>query len=116
MTPEDAARELLERWYAAWNAHDVEAILGLVTEDVRYEDPSSAEPLMRGRAEVEGSVRAAFRAVTDLHLEKHEDWVSPGGEVIASWQMALLPARDSRLDRFGYRLQSLNARVARRRR
>jgi hypothetical protein len=119
----------------------------------------------------EGSVRAAFRAVPDLHLKKHEDWVSPGGEVIASWftftgtfaapmelpgrpklaptggsmemhgmdrseirdgllsrhqifwdmldvarQMALLPRRDSRMDRFGYRLQNISAKMGRRRR
>jgi ketosteroid isomerase-like protein len=33
----DAA--LAERWYAAWNAHDIEAILALYDEDVEFSSP-----------------------------------------------------------------------------
>lgn len=82
---EERARELLRRWYAAWNAHDVGAILALTTEDVLYEDPGANEPLTRGRAPIEAWARTAFRAVPDMHLELLEDWVSPGGEVIVSY-------------------------------
>ncbi len=169
--PEQAAEDLLERWYVAWNAHDVKAILDLTTEDVLYEDPSSAVPVMRGKAEVEASIRASLRGVPDLHLEKRDVWVTPGGEVIASWfgfsgtftgplalpgrpvlsptglpivtngmdrseirdgllcrhqifwdmldvarQMTLLPARDSGMDRLGYKLQGLRVRRMRSRR
>src|SRR5450755_1089772 len=40
---------------------------------------------MRGRADVEQYVRAGFAAIPDLRLEKREEWVTPGGAVIASW-------------------------------
>ena len=36
---ENVASETLTRWYEAWNAHDVDAISALTTDDVRYEDP-----------------------------------------------------------------------------
>jgi ketosteroid isomerase-like protein len=32
--------EFAERWVGRWNAHDVDGILALVTEDVVWEDPS----------------------------------------------------------------------------
>jgi steroid delta-isomerase-like uncharacterized protein len=82
---EAAASEALSRWYEAWNAHDVDAISALMTDDVRYEDPSAPAAVMHGRREVEEYVRAAFDAIPDLRLDKLEDWVTPGGEVIASY-------------------------------
>src|SRR5947208_3436216 len=75
----------LARWYAAWNEHDVEAISALMTDDVRYEDPSAPSAVMHGRAAVERYIRSAFAGVPDLHLEKLEEWVTTGGEVISSY-------------------------------
>jgi ketosteroid isomerase-like protein len=82
---EAAASNALARWYEAWNAHDVDAISDLMTEDIRYEDPSAPLALMQGRPPVEQYIRAAFAAIPDLHLNKLEEWVTPGGGVIASW-------------------------------
>jgi steroid delta-isomerase-like uncharacterized protein len=82
---ENVAREALTRWYEAWNAHDVAAISALMTDDVRYEDPSAPAAVMQGRAQVEEYVRAGFAGIPDLHLEKLEEWVTPGGGAIASW-------------------------------
>jgi steroid delta-isomerase-like uncharacterized protein len=82
---EAAASDVLAGWYEAWNAHDVQAISALMTEDVRYEDPSAHAPVLHGRASVEDHVNAALRGIPDLHLEMFEEWVSPGGEVIASY-------------------------------
>jgi len=79
------ASDVLERWYAAWNAHDVDAVAALVTDDVRYEDPAAHANVLEGRRPVAEHVRAAFRGLPDLHLEKLEEWVSPGGQVIASY-------------------------------
>jgi steroid delta-isomerase-like uncharacterized protein len=82
---EQVASESLARWYEAWNAHDVGAISALMTDDVRYEDPSAPSAVMRGRVPVERYASAAFAGIPDLHLEKLEEWVTPGGRVIASW-------------------------------
>lgn len=56
-----------------------------MTEDVRYEDPSAPAAVMHGRPEVERYIRSAFTGVPDLRLEKLEEWVTPGGQVIASY-------------------------------
>ena len=45
---EAAASDALERWSAAWNAHDATAILAPATEDIRYEDSIGPEPVMHG--------------------------------------------------------------------
>ena len=82
---ENLAREALTSWYEAWNAHDVDAISALMTDDVRYEDPSAPEAVMQGRTRVEEYVRAGLAGIPDLHLEKLEEWVTPGGGAIASW-------------------------------
>jgi hypothetical protein len=82
---ESPAREVLARWYEAWNAHDVDAISALLTYDVRYEDPAAPADVLEGRGSVEAYVRSAFKGIPDLHLEKLEEWVSEGGQVIASY-------------------------------
>ena len=83
-TAEAAASETLDRWYAAWNAHDRVAILGLMTDDVRYEDPTAPQPIMQRRESVGPYVEAGLRAAPDLHIEMLDKWVTPGGHVIAS--------------------------------
>jgi steroid delta-isomerase-like uncharacterized protein len=80
-----AASDVLARWYDAWNAHDVAAVSALLTDDIRYEDPAAHANVLEGRQAVEEYVRGAFRALPDLHLEKLEEWVSPGDAVIASY-------------------------------
>ena len=79
------ASEVLARWYAAWNAHDTAAISDLLTEDVTYEDPAGPAPVMHGREDIAQYTTRAFRAIPDLHLEKLEEWVTDGDEVIASY-------------------------------
>jgi steroid delta-isomerase-like uncharacterized protein len=83
--PPSAAGDVLAHWYAAWNAHDADAVCALVTDDVRYEDPAAHLPVLEGRAAVAEYVRGAFKGIPDLHLEKLEEWQNDGGTVIASY-------------------------------
>jgi SnoaL-like domain len=82
---ETVASETLARWYAAWNAHDVDAVRALLTDDVRYEDPSAPQAVMHGPDEVANYVRAAFAGIPDLHLEMLGEWIGPGGVVSATY-------------------------------
>lgn len=82
---EAVASDTLALWYEAWNAHQVDAVSVLMTDDVIYEDPAAPSPVMHGRAVVEQYVHRAFVGIPDLHLEKLEEWVTQGGEVIASY-------------------------------
>jgi len=79
------AAELLDRWYAAWNDHDAEAIASLVAPDVHYEAPTGSGAPLRGRRAVRIYARFVLLAVPDLRFEKLEEWVSPGGLVVSSY-------------------------------
>lgn len=82
---EATASDVLDAWYAAWNAQDADAVSALLTGDVAYEDGSAPQPVMYGRGAVTAWAQTVFRGLPDLQLEKLEEWVSPGGGVIASY-------------------------------
>ncbi len=79
------ARDVMRRWYDAWNAHDVDAVLALVTDDLVYEDPAAPEPVAHGRE----AARAAFEFhhgyCPNLSLEAHEIWANEENSTIATW-------------------------------
>jgi steroid delta-isomerase-like uncharacterized protein len=73
--------------YAAWNAHDPDAVAALLAEDVRIRESSSPEWSI-GRASVRARAAALFAAFSDFRLERltllidgprHSDrWVMSG--------------------------------------
>ena len=67
----DAARlELLDRFAAAWNRHDLDALMSMMTDDCAFE--ASAGPDANGqRSEGAEAVRAAFAAVFEAFPDAH---------------------------------------------
>ena len=63
----DWLREFGERYQAAWNAHDPDAVAACATEDIVWEDPALPEPA-RGRAEVADFVRATATGFPDYRF------------------------------------------------
>lgn len=63
---------LAERWVSRWNAHDVEGILALVTEDITWEDPS-IDGTTRGLVDARRYIERLFRAFPDI------TWAMPEG-------------------------------------
>ena len=63
--------DFLPRWEAAWNSHQPERLLELMTEDVVYDD-SAWTATMRGHADVRPFLESIWRAVPDLHFEMTE--------------------------------------------
>jgi steroid delta-isomerase-like uncharacterized protein len=63
----DAAfiRSFTERWVAAWNAHDADALLSFCTDDILWEDPAAPEP-SRGHAEVREFLQTIWTIFPDL--------------------------------------------------
>jgi steroid delta-isomerase-like uncharacterized protein len=58
----------IERWEAAWNSHQADRVLELMTEDIVYDD--SAWPrTMRGHGDVRGFLEHTWRAFPDLRFE-----------------------------------------------
>jgi len=80
-------RELLEAFAGAWNRHDVDALMSMMTDDCVFE--ASAGPEVNGqRSEGRDAVRAAFAAVFDTFPDAH--WANPrhlvaGDRGVSEW-------------------------------
>ena len=62
--------ELLDRFAAAWNRHDVDALMSMMTDDCVF--AASAGPEVEGeRSEGRPAVRAAYAAVFDAFPDAH---------------------------------------------
>ena len=60
--------DFAQRWLGAWNSHEPEQLLGLMTEDIVYDD--SAWPTqMRGHADVREFLDHTWAALPDLRFE-----------------------------------------------
>ena len=82
---EQAAAAVINRWYAAWNAHDPSALAACLTADVVLEEPTGT---YRGPDPILEWARSVFRASTDFELNMLEAWTTPGGAVIATYWKA----------------------------
>jgi steroid delta-isomerase-like uncharacterized protein len=72
----EAAWDFAERWVSRWNAHDVEGILALVSEDVIWDDPSM-ERTAHGHDASRRYIESLFRAFPDIA------WTMPAGLYIS---------------------------------
>jgi steroid delta-isomerase-like uncharacterized protein len=58
-------RDFVQRWVAAWNAHDAEALLAFCTDDILWEDPAAPES-SRGHDEVREFLGRIWTIFPDL--------------------------------------------------
>jgi steroid delta-isomerase-like uncharacterized protein len=63
----DFVAGFVPRWEAAWNSHEPDRVLELMTEDIVYDD-SAWPQTMRGHADVREFVEHAWRAMPDLEF------------------------------------------------
>jgi steroid delta-isomerase-like uncharacterized protein len=61
-------RELVAGWLDAWNSHQADRVLGLLTDDVEARDDSWPRA-MRGHDQVREFLEALWRAVPDMAFE-----------------------------------------------
>jgi steroid delta-isomerase-like uncharacterized protein len=64
----ESTRELVARWLDAWNSHDPDRVLLLLTDDIEARDDSWPTP-MRGHDQVRKFLSALWRAVPDMAFE-----------------------------------------------
>ena len=79
---DEAAAQLMARWYTAWCTHDPVAIMACLTEDAVLEEPNGA---YRGHHAIVECARGVFRSSADFHLEMLDAWTAPGGNVMATY-------------------------------
>jgi steroid delta-isomerase-like uncharacterized protein len=73
-----------ERWEAAWNSHQPDRVLELMTEDVVYDD-SAWPTTMRGHAQVREFLESAWRAMPDLEFRLVEGPFLHSSEPVATF-------------------------------
>jgi steroid delta-isomerase-like uncharacterized protein len=70
--------DFIRRWEAAWNSHEPERLLELMTEDVEYDD-SAWPKTMRGHADVREFLEFTWRAFPDLRFDMSDGpYIAPG--------------------------------------
>jgi steroid delta-isomerase-like uncharacterized protein len=81
-------REFVERYEAAWNGCDTDAMAQLVTEDIVWADPALPEPA-RGIPAVQEFMRTSFRAFPDLRFSEPDPpaMAVNGDTVLWAWHM-----------------------------
>jgi steroid delta-isomerase-like uncharacterized protein len=80
----DWIAEMLGRWLAAWNSHQADRVLALLTEDAEVRDDSW--PIaMRGHSDVRDFVLALWRAMPDMAFELISGPYVIAGEARASF-------------------------------
>jgi steroid delta-isomerase-like uncharacterized protein len=77
--------EFAQRWAAAWNSHDPDRLLDLMTEDIVYDDSAWPET-MHGHGDVRAFVEMSWRAFPDMRFEPiGEPLISPTRPRAAFW-------------------------------
>ena len=82
-----ASLELLERFAAAWNRHDLDALMSMMTDDCVF-DASAGSQVNGNRSEGKQAVRGAYAAVFDAFPDAH--WGNPrhffaGNRGVSEW-------------------------------
>jgi steroid delta-isomerase-like uncharacterized protein len=73
----------VEQWLAAWNSHEPEQLLELMTEDIVYDD-SAWPTTMHGHGDVRAFLDHAWRAFPDLRFQvARGPYIVPGQPLAA---------------------------------
>lgn len=78
---------LVERFNAVWDAHDLDGIAGMFTEDVVFEASFGTQPYGEravGRAAARDLAAAVFERIPDLRFREIRHFVSPEFAVVES--------------------------------
>jgi steroid delta-isomerase-like uncharacterized protein len=84
----DAVASYPQRYFAAWNGRDIEAVAGIVADRFSWIDPSLPAEMTR-LEEARGFFEASWQAFEDIHFEAlGEPLVDAAtGRIAAEWRM-----------------------------
>ena len=85
--PNGASVETLKAITAAFNAHDLDAIMEFFVEDCSLDMPRGPEPWglrLEGKAAVRAGLATRFKGLPDVHYGDDRHWVS-GDLGISEW-------------------------------
>ena len=87
-------RAMSERYFAAWAAHDPDAIVAMHTEDTRFQAHGGGEPV-KGRVAVRREFAQVFERFPDFAFESHRVPYGEGHWVL-DWTLTFQPAGEER--------------------
>jgi steroid delta-isomerase-like uncharacterized protein len=76
-------QELIDRYNAAWNAHDVDTIVAMHTDDSVFENHTTGD-LNVGHAEIRSAIGGIFSVFPDLAFETRRQYLCEG-LVVQEW-------------------------------
>ncbi|MDH3190059.1 MAG: nuclear transport factor 2 family protein [Acidimicrobiia bacterium] len=74
--------DIIDRHFAAENAHDVEATLATYTDDIVWDDVTHPESPFRGKDAVGAIYSSIIDAIPDVHLESTKRFSGEGGRYV----------------------------------
>ncbi len=89
MSDDLAKLDILERMVDGFNAHDLDAIMSLFTEDCVFESPRGPEPWGRrfeGQDAVREGLGARFTTIPDVHYGEGSHFVA-GDRGVSEWTL-----------------------------
>lgn len=85
---DELAKSFAEQWIDAWNRHDLTAIMGLYSQDIRFYSPyiikleMNAEGVISEKDELQKYFGKALGIYTDLHFELYEVLTGAGSVIL----------------------------------
>jgi steroid delta-isomerase-like uncharacterized protein len=74
--------DIVDRHFAAENAHDVEGTLATYTDDIVWDDVTHPLAPVRGKEEVGAVYTGILHSIPDVHLESVKRLTAEGGKVV----------------------------------
>ena len=74
--------DIIDRHFAAENAHDVEATLATYTDDIVWDDVTHPDSPFRGKEEVGAVYGGILDAIPDVHLESVKRFAGQDGRFV----------------------------------
>lgn len=84
MMQTDENLAIVNRWIAAFNTHDVAAIVALYTDNAELSDPGMKKGRCQGRTEIEQWFTTRFRTMPTIAYTPHEHIVA-NDYVVVTW-------------------------------
>lgn len=81
-------------WLGGWNAHDVDGLVSMCSEDVIWDDPALPETVY-GHEGVRGFLEAIFRTFPEVEIEAHEGiFLTLGPRALSPYRLRATMAAD----------------------
>jgi ketosteroid isomerase-like protein len=89
VAPQSVTVETLNQFVAAFNAHDLDAVMNFFADDCELLMPRGPEPWGQryvGKVEVRKGLATRFEGIPDVHYGNVENWVS-GNHGVSRWTL-----------------------------